>query len=165
MLKCDQNGNSNERFFFSSSIGQRATAIGLTIGQRCSSVTKLETVMRVAVIPMHTPKSWKKVQQKQKWRFSYILYQFWEQSYSKKSLYLATKNQVGEANYKWEHCPGILWVPSKVRPTLVLWLGLHPHGLHPGERTWLPGSSGVWVVPGLAWVPTLWYLDASSLQY
>ena len=61
MLECDQDVNSNEGFFlFSSrSIGQQATAIGLTIGQRCSSVTKLVTVMSVALIPMHAQKSLK----------------------------------------------------------------------------------------------------------
>lgn len=93
--------------------------------------------MSLALIPMHTPK-------KQKWVFSYFMnfQEFWVLKKNKLfwSLLLAIKHQVWESNYKSEQCPGVLWVPSKVWPALVLWLGLDTYGLHPGESTWVPGS-------------------------
>ena len=55
MAMCDQTVNKNGRFSFSPpSIGQRTLGIGWTIGQRCSSVTKLETVMSLRPIPTHS---------------------------------------------------------------------------------------------------------------
>ena len=126
MLECDQDVNSNKRFFlFSSrSIGQQATAIGLTIGQRCSSVTKLVTVMSVALIPMHAQKSLKMFKNTDN---------IWNKIFTSCNKTSAVKAS--------KHCPGILWVSSQVRPALVLWLGLHPYGLHTGKSTLVPGTS------------------------